>query len=170
MSTIIDLLVEMKKKVPTEDYLDKPKQRCTGVPYVALNCMVRVSVVMRYASRNFLEMADIKEDFRIEINRCRIMSIKDNGDTLFMNEARTNQGIPLDVCIGQIQISIRDILDLQQGNCIIGRLPAAEVVTLLVAGEPIAHASFEVEGEMVVLKVNNVFMNENIERFDNTIE
>lgn len=84
-----------------------------------------------------------------------------------MEESIESLGIPVDVSIGQVDLSLVDLLSLEKGQCIVTKMEPQNTVALMIAGEIVAHASFEVEGEMILLKINEIFLHENGSRIDN---
>lgn len=131
---------------------------------------LRTSIVIRYYFKNFQEIVNLQGFLYLEKRMCSVVSMHNNEEELYMNKEEISYGIPLDVSIGQIEVSLHDVLEMKQGSCIIGKLPATDFVTLLIAGEPVANASFEVEGDMVVIKINSILMNDKDFGDDNSIE
>jgi len=56
---------------------------------------------------------------------------------------------------------------LERGESIISKLSPLTKVSLLIAGENIAEASFEVEDDTILLKINEVFLKKADEASDN---
>jgi len=75
--------------------------------------------------------------------------------------------IPVDISLGQVELSVADLLALERGESIISKLSPLTKVSLLIAGENIAEASFEVEDDTILLKINEVFLKKADEASDN---
>lgn len=78
--------------------------------------------------------------------------------------------IPLQIAIGEIEISIENCINLEKEDCFSVDLPQRESVQLLLAGEPVAHAEFKLEGDQIKLKIIEVLLQQELENSDNDMK
>ncbi len=96
-----------------------------------------------------------------------------------LDEDNTEEGIrkfgddlrlPLQVSIGQIEVSLYDFMNLTSGFELNLTLSENSSVTLLFGGEPIATADLAMLGDQVSLKLKEVFLNQESKKNDNQKE
>lgn len=75
--------------------------------------------------------------------------------------------IPIQICIGEISLTLRDILDLSDTGDLNVALPEREHVDLLLAGEPIARAAFTLAENSIQLKIIEVLLHQEEQTCDN---
>ncbi|HMO18428.1 MAG TPA: FliM/FliN family flagellar motor switch protein [Oligoflexia bacterium] len=78
--------------------------------------------------------------------------------------------IPIQISIGEIEISLSDILSLSETGELSVPLPDRDQVDLLLGGELIARASFSLNNEVVTLKIAEVFLQKDPVSCDNIME
>lgn len=78
--------------------------------------------------------------------------------------------LPLQVSIGEINMSVSEVIRLESGEVVSFNLGDSSLVTLLLGGEPLATASMSIEGSEIILKIIDVFLNQESEKNDNLEE
>lgn len=77
--------------------------------------------------------------------------------------------LPLQVVVGAVQLSVRDILDLEAGmSCEVG-LPENKLVNLYLGGECIADAELLMDEKNIKLKILSVYLQQEEESSDNSM-
>lgn len=89
---------------------------------------------------------------------------------LFRNEYETSLSLPLQISIGEVDMSVSEILSLESGREVFFKLGDSSLVTFLLGGEPLATACMKIEGDQVIFKINEVFLNQVAEKSDNQEE
>jgi hypothetical protein len=76
--------------------------------------------------------------------------------------------LPLQVCIGKVQLSVQDIIELKHGSVCSMDIPEQKSVQLLLGGEPIAEASLSLNENSIFLKIIDVHLQLEEEKSDNS--
>jgi flagellar motor switch/type III secretory pathway protein FliN len=105
-----------------------------------------------------------------------IISVSDEKEKINMLvRAKTESSIetetlllPLQVCIGKVQMSVRDIIELNLGSVCSMNIPEQKSVQLLLGGEPIAEASLSLSENSINLKIIDVHLQLEEEKSDNS--
>jgi len=84
-----------------------------------------------------------------------------------LEDNREGLMIPLQIAIGEVELSIEECMNIEKGDSFDIKLPKRESVQLLLGGEPVAHAEFELEGNQVKLKIIEVLLQQELKNCDN---
>ena len=130
-----------------------------------------VDLWMRFYLESFRELALIRSGGIMRVSAFRrwfYFKMENLIGEDSMNEFVNNAALSVDVSIGNLSMTISDLLAIEKGDCIVSKLPSSRQVNLMIAGETIATASFELEGGEILLKINETFLGNNTVESDNT--
>ncbi len=165
---------ELLKHISIErgEFSDSPKGAIcpSAIGQVFKQTFTPIELTLRYYQRSLCELSVLTEGYHLRIENNRLVVIN---NYIEKEKRRMQMGyidelkIPVDISLGQVELSVADLLALERGESIISKLSPLTKVSLLIAGENIAEASFEVEDDTILLKINEVFLKKADEASDN---
>jgi flagellar motor switch protein FliM len=145
-----------------EDEIEKSQNFSISSLQQNLFLWVDVGVQFQIESFNELLRFQLGEVIRVNKDRLRILINKKNIEEIIVmeNDIFENYGLCVDVSVGNIEMSLSDVISIEKGDFLISKLPVSKFVKLMIGGEVIANASFSFDNDEIILKVNETFMRE----------
>lgn len=94
----------------------------------------------------------------------------DDGSSVGHHSSLSGLSLPLQVSIGEIQMSLSEVLKLEAGAEVRIKLSESSLITFLLGGEPLASATMSIEEEEIIFQIKEVFLNQESEKSDNQLE
>lgn len=153
------------------DVIENPIDRAYGDEWKS-KVILEVPMRLRFIVNTFLYLERICKgaEMKVDIKDIDFSVNEENDEHSPFVKGLDDLGIPVDVTIGHLSMSLKELLAIEKGECIVSKIPANKTLTLMIAGETIAEAGFELEGDMIIFKINQTFLNDNEDRIDNSLE
>lgn len=181
MNAVLRSLIELYD-ADNEQILEDNPSDISVYPHAKIfnRVMVKRFVKIDVAPKCIQDLSSIKRGCRLELfypNPAKVLVTSDieKEDEINMRVRAKDESsietdtllLPLQVCIGQIALSVQDIIELKHGSVCKMKIPEKKSVQLLLGGEPIAEASLSLNENSVILKIITVHLKLENEKCDN---